>query len=84
MNLLTTQEVMDLLKVRRNTVYRLRESGLPYIKLGRSVRYDREDVIAWVRLKKTCDEVLPRDEEDVETPLLPLRRPPVDEAVYIL
>ena len=57
MNLLTTNEVMDLLKVRRNTVYKLREAGLPYIKLGRSVRYDQDDVIAWVHQQKTQDTV---------------------------
>ena len=49
MQLLTMKELMAFLKVKRNTVYELRRQGLPVIHLGRSVRFDQDEVIAWVR-----------------------------------
>ncbi len=49
MQLLTIKELMSFLKVKRNTVYELRKQGLPVIHLGRSVRFERDDVINWVR-----------------------------------
>ena len=46
--LLTPVEVCDLLKVRPRTLedWRLRRSGpnLPFVRLGRTVRYRRDDV----------------------------------------
>lgn len=49
MHLLTMNELMAFLKVKRNTVYQLRRLGLPVIHLGRTVRFDREEVIGWIR-----------------------------------
>lgn len=43
--LLTTDQVADLLQISRRSVERLEESGkLPSVRLGRLVRYRREDV----------------------------------------
>ena len=49
MQLLTIKELMSFLKVKRNTVYELRRKGLPVIHLGRSVRFERDEIIKWVR-----------------------------------
>lgn len=49
MQLLTINELMSFLKVKRNTVYELRRKGLPVIHLGRSVRFERDEIIKWVR-----------------------------------
>jgi excisionase family DNA binding protein len=48
--LLTTKELMDLLKISRDTVYRWRnERGLPYKKIGpAAVRYDEAAVREWL------------------------------------
>jgi len=40
---------MSFLKVKRNTIYELRRKGLPIIRLGRSVRFEKDEVIKWVR-----------------------------------
>ncbi len=48
--LLTTKELMDKLKVKRNTIYQLRkEAELPTIKLGRTIRFDEKAIDAWLQ-----------------------------------
>ena len=48
---LTQAEVARLLGVPERTLegWRLTESGPPWLKLGRHVKYDRDDVLAWAR-----------------------------------
>ncbi|WP_345957519.1 helix-turn-helix domain-containing protein [Gulosibacter sediminis] len=48
---LTQAEVAVLLGVPERTLegWRLTKSGPPWLKLGRHVKYDREDVLAWAR-----------------------------------
>ncbi len=52
MTLLTVNELMSLLRVKRSTLYALREQGLPAIKIGRSIRFDRDEVVAWVKSQR--------------------------------
>jgi excisionase family DNA binding protein len=44
---LTVDELRQLFKVSRATVDRWRKEGLPFIKQGRLVRFDREKAEAW-------------------------------------
>jgi excisionase family DNA binding protein len=48
--LLTTDDAAALLGVPSRTVedWRLRRMGPPYVRLGRHVRYRREDLVAWL------------------------------------
>ena len=48
---LTQHELAELLRLPERTLedWRLTHSGPPYLKLGRHVRYDVADVLAWVR-----------------------------------
>lgn len=48
---LTQAEVAVLLGVPERTLegWRLTKSGPPWLKLGRHVKYDRDDVLAWAR-----------------------------------
>jgi hypothetical protein len=48
---LTQAEVACLLGVPERTLegWRLTKSGPPWLKLGRHVKYDRDDVLAWAR-----------------------------------
>ena len=48
---LTQHEVAELLRLPERTLedWRLTHAGPPYLKLGRHVRYDVQDVLAWVR-----------------------------------
>jgi len=48
---LTQQQVADLLQVPARTVedWRQTRSGPPWLKIGRHVRYDRDELLAWAR-----------------------------------
>ena len=47
--LLNTKELADFLGVSFATIYRLREKGLPVIKIIDSARYDVDEVMKWIR-----------------------------------
>lgn len=48
---LTQREVAELLRLPEHTLedWRLTRHGPPYLKLGRHVRYDLADIVAWTR-----------------------------------
>ncbi len=45
---MTIEDVADMLQVTRTTVYNLKKKGLPFIKLGKNIRFSQEEVINWV------------------------------------
>ncbi len=45
---LTIEDVADMLQVTRTTVYNLKKKGLPFIKIGKNIRFSQEEVINWV------------------------------------
>ena len=47
-SLMTIPELMDFLQVKRNTIYTLRNMGLPTVKIGRSVRFRVDSVVKWL------------------------------------
>jgi excisionase family DNA binding protein len=53
---LTTKEVAAILRIAPQTLEKARSTGLgpqiPFVKVGRAVRYASNDVSAWVELKK--------------------------------
>lgn len=51
---LTQREVAELLRVPVRTVedWRLTRSGPPWVKLGRHVRYEQDELLAWVQGKR--------------------------------
>ena len=49
----TVEEVSRFLKISTSYAYKLAESGkIPYVKLGKSLRFDKEDVILWFEEQK--------------------------------
>ncbi len=53
--LLTEQQLAGRWHTTPRHIRRLRvESGLPYIKLGRLVRFDADDVALWLAMHKTA------------------------------
>jgi excisionase family DNA binding protein len=38
-----------MLQVTRTTIYNLKKRGLPFIKLGKTIRFDQEEVINWIK-----------------------------------
>jgi excisionase family DNA binding protein len=55
--ILTEQELQELLGVSRTTLWKLRKNeNLPYTKIGREYRYLKSEIIEWLkesRLKQT-------------------------------
>jgi excisionase family DNA binding protein len=47
--MLTVEELCAWLKVTRKTTERWRKDGLPYIKVGRSVRFEKDEVLKWLK-----------------------------------
>jgi excisionase family DNA binding protein len=47
--LLTVDELCEWLQIGRATLWRWRKQGMPYIKHGNSVRFDKADVLEWLK-----------------------------------
>lgn len=45
---LTIEDVAEMLQVTRTTIYNLKKKGLPFIKLGKNIRFNQDEVIDWV------------------------------------
>ena len=50
--LLNTSELVNFLGVSKSTIIKLREEGLPIIKIGDTVRFDKQDVLRYIRKYK--------------------------------
>ncbi len=47
---LTAQEAADLLRVQRRSLYRLvRLQQIPYRRIGRAIRFERNELLAWTK-----------------------------------
>lgn len=45
---ITTEELSQRLQVTRQTLNNWRKQGLPFIKIGRAVRFDMDEVNKWI------------------------------------
>ncbi|MBR0456289.1 MAG: helix-turn-helix domain-containing protein [Firmicutes bacterium] len=52
---LTVEDVAEMLQVTRTTIYNLKKQGLPFIKLGKNIRFDQDDVVDWVRSNRQVE-----------------------------
>jgi excisionase family DNA binding protein len=46
--MLTKEELAGFLKIGPRTIDRLRKEGLPYIKVGSAVRFEKSKVLDWL------------------------------------
>ena len=46
--LFTNEQLCDFLSVSRTTLFRFRKNGLPFIRIGRSLRYRLDDIELWL------------------------------------
>ncbi len=59
MSLLTEQELCSALKVERVFLWKCRQDGMPFIRLGaKIVRYDLDEVLNWFRENGTDEQEL--------------------------
>ena len=47
--ILTREQLAKLLQVTEKTVDRLRKEGMPFFKVGANIRFDKEEVLKWLR-----------------------------------
>lgn len=50
---LTIEEVSEMLKVARSTVYKFKDMGMPFIKIGKTIRFKDNEVMEWVESHST-------------------------------
>lgn len=50
--LLSTKELSEYLGLSRMTLSRWRSEGLPFIKIGKQVRFKLDDVMKWIEQNK--------------------------------
>ncbi len=48
----TMEDVRSYFKVSRTTIYEWMAEGLPSVKIGGSLRFDKSDVVRWWQSKK--------------------------------
>ena len=46
---LTIEDVSEMLQVTSTTIYNLKKKGMPFIKLGKTIRFDQDEVIDWIK-----------------------------------
>jgi excisionase family DNA binding protein len=52
---LTIEDVAEMLKVARSTVYKFKSMGMPFIKIGKTIRFKDNEVIQWVESHSTSN-----------------------------
>lgn len=52
-NLLTLEEVAEKFKVTSRTIYNWIDRGMPVMKIGGVIRFDTEEIRAWMKQKRT-------------------------------
>lgn len=55
MNLLTVEEIAKELKVTRQTIYQWRKDGMPFLRMGRLIRFEQEKVMEWLKENARLD-----------------------------
>ena len=50
---LTIEDVAEMLKVARSTVYRFKDMGMPFIKIGKTIRFKDAEVVDWIESHST-------------------------------
>lgn len=53
---MTVEDVAKMLKVARSTVYKFKDMGMPFIKIGKTIRFKDGEVIDWVESHSTSSE----------------------------
>ena len=49
---MTLNELAEKLKISRSTIDRWRKEGMPFVKIGRGVRFVEDDVFRWIERNK--------------------------------
>lgn len=50
---ITVNELLEKLKLSRSTIDIWRREGLPFTRMGRSIRFNEEEVMKWIKENKS-------------------------------
>jgi len=50
--LITLDELRNILKISRTTIDAWRKEGMPFQKIGRGVRFNKEETLEWIKKNK--------------------------------
>jgi len=57
---LTSQDLQSKFRVGRGTIDRWRKEGMPCVKVGRTIRYDEEQVDQWIKEQNAANQIPPK------------------------
>ncbi|GAB1476813.1 hypothetical protein MASR2M70_16490 [Bacillota bacterium] len=52
---MTIEDVAKMLKIARSTVYKFKDMGMPFIKIGKTIRFKDDEVTKWVESHTTSN-----------------------------
>jgi excisionase family DNA binding protein len=53
---MTIEDVAEMLKIARSTVYKFKDMGMPFIKIGKTIRFKDAEVVDWVESHSTSQD----------------------------
>lgn len=53
---MTIEDVAEMLKIARSTVYKFKNMGMPFIKIGKTIRFKDAEVVDWVESHSTSQD----------------------------
>lgn len=54
-DILNAKEACEFLSISRTKLYELKKEGLPYYKIGKAIRFNRKDILEWLKKYETSD-----------------------------
>ena len=67
--LITSPEAAKLMTISERTLFTLRKEGdLPYVRIGRSIRYDPRDIGVWIERHKSVGGASAHNDSSAGTP----------------
>lgn len=53
---MTIEDVAEMLKIARSTVYKFKDMGMPFIKIGKTIRFKDAEVVDWIESHSTTQD----------------------------
>lgn len=50
---ITIEQLSQMLQIGRSTIDRWRKQGMPYIKIGKGIRFEEDTVMKWIKENKS-------------------------------
>lgn len=54
-DILTVEEACEFLGISRAKLYKLKKEGLPYYKIGKLIRFNKDTILEWINTYETSD-----------------------------